>query len=109
MNKVDEVKKLFPGISDETIQKLIVIVKSPGGWANEKRHTRCLFSLAQEKELISKYMNGTGVAALGREYQCSRNTITKILNKYNREIRNHYNKKLDVKGIVGRKKKSEKV
>lgn len=109
MNKIEEVKKLIPDISDETLQKLIKIVRSPGVWAFEKRYVTCLFSVAQENELIFEYSAGATVSALARKYSCSRNTITKILKKYNKEIRNHYNKKLNTLGLVGRKKKNEKV
>ena len=48
-----------------------------------KRNKNCRFTIEEEKEIIEKYLNGSGGTILGKEYSCSPDTIRNILKAHN--------------------------
>lgn len=47
-----------------------------------KRNQQCKFTIAEEKEIITKYQNGKSFGKLGIEYHCDPTTISNILKAY---------------------------
>lgn len=55
---------------------------------SEKRNSNCKYTIKQEKEIISEYLNGKSMANLARQWNCAPCTIDRILKIYKIPTRN---------------------
>lgn len=55
---------------------------------DNKRHPYCKFTIEEEQQIISDYLSGNSMAAVGRKWHCNPSTVKNVLNAYNIESRN---------------------
>ena len=55
---------------------------------SEKRKPSCKYTIEQEKEIVSSYLEGKSLRDLGKNWNCSPTTIKNILKEYNASTRN---------------------
>ena len=55
---------------------------------SEKRKPGCKYTIEQEKEIISTYLDGKSLRDLGKQWECSPTTIKNILKEYDISTRN---------------------
>ena len=55
---------------------------------SEKRKLGCKYTIEQEKEIVSSYLEGKSLRYLGKNWNCSPTTIKNILKEYDTSTRN---------------------